>query len=494
MDGIIRILRRFVGTTIFVSFFLLIVNFVLLGTLVFKEINHRPSPGSVLEQVARGLNKADGEDEMGSKDKVGEEGAAGDQGTSGEADGAVGLGGSFFLSNSAAGLLDDHQAWAMLLEPGGTVEWSYHLPQDIPRTYSLIEVAKFSRYYLMEYPVYIWEHKEGLLVVGYPKSSYVKYQFDFLPDWIRSLPLRLLLLLICNVALALLISIIIGTRLIKGIRPLVDGIHSLAREKPVQMDAKGIFSDLAQSVNSTSNILQEKTAALKARDEARSNWIAGISHDIRTPLSMILGYASELEESAALPDEQRQHAAIVRRQGEKLRSLVSDLNLVSMLEYEMQPLHLKKIRLSVLARQVATEFLNDGLDERFEISLELVDEDLHIQGDERLLLRAITNLVHNSVRHNPEGCGIVLETFRTADRSGYGFIVADNGQGIPKEQLPEVTKLPYSAGRKRPVHQGHGLGLPMVARIAEAHQGQLTLDSDQGEGLRATMMFPAPGA
>lgn len=95
---------------------------------------------------------------------------------------------------------------------------------------------------------------------------------------------------------------------------------------------------------------------MKARDEARSNWISGISHDIRTPLSMILGYASEMEDNSDLPKEQRHQSGIIRRQGEKLRSLVSDLNLVSMLEYEMQPLHLKDIRLSVLARQVVADF------------------------------------------------------------------------------------------------------------------------------------------
>lgn len=162
--------------------------------------------------------------------------------------------------------------------------------------------------------------------------------------------------MICNVALALLISLLIGTRVIRSIRPLIDGIHALAKGESVQVETKGIFNDLSESINSTSHMLQEKNDALKARDEARSNWISGISHDIRTPLSMILGYASELEEQADLTTEQKQQASIIRRQGERLRSLVSDLNLVSMLEYEMQPLQMRSIRLPVLARQVVSDF------------------------------------------------------------------------------------------------------------------------------------------
>lgn len=458
MRGIIRILRGFVATTIFISIFLLLFNFVVLGMLVFKEINQRPSPEVVLKQVAQGLNSQNE---------------------------------SYDLDEQVTELLQHNEAWAMLLGEDGQVQWDYRLPNDVPRTYNLVDVALFSRYYLVEYPVYIWEHEDGLVVVGYPKKSHWKYQFDVLSDWMSSLPLRLVMLLLLNAAVALLISVVIGMRLMRGIRPLVDGVHSIAREEPVRLNSKEIFGDLARSINSASAILQKKTAALKARDEARSNWIAGISHDIRTPLSMVLGYASEMEDNLDLPEEQRHQAGIIRRQGEKLRSLVSDLNLVSMLEYEMQPLQLKHIRLAVLARQVATEFLNNGLDDRYVIELKMTDEAVQIKGDEKLLLRAISNLVENSMRHNPQGCEITLETSLSEDRSQYRFIVRDNGRGIPQEQLAEITELPYSSRRRRSVQQGHGLGLPMVARIAQAHQGRLKLVSsaDQG-GLEAVMEFP----
>lgn len=125
---------------------------------------------------------------------------------------------------------------------------------------------------------------------------------------------------------------------------------------------------------------------------------------------MILGYASEMEENHDLPEEQRNQAAIIRRQGERLRSLIRDLNLVSMLEYEMQPLHMKRLRLSVLIRQVVADFLNSGLDKKYTIELNLTYEEIRIQGDEKLLLRAIHNLIQNSIRHNPQGCNIFLET------------------------------------------------------------------------------------
>lgn len=168
--------------------------------------------------------------------------------------------------------------------------------------------------------------------------------------------------------------------------------------------------------------------------------------------------------------------------------------MVSMLEYEMQPIRREPVRLSAIARQAAADMLNGGLDERYKIVLRLADEETQIDGDKRLLLRAIANLMQNSVHHNPEGCRIAIETFLSEDRTLCRLVVRDDGRGIPREQLAELTELPYSSKRKQPPRHGHGLGLPMVARIAKAHHGRLLLDSPDGGGLTAAMEFPAEGA
>lgn len=458
MNGAIHILRRFVISTILISVFLLILNYVVLGTWFFNGMNVGKTPEDVVRGASEGLH---------------------------------GSSGSYALAERAEKLLVQHNAWAMLIDKQGQVAWGFKLPDELPRAYSLTDVAKLSRHYVMDYPVFIWEHPDGLVVVGYPKDSVAKYQFSFPLDWISSVPLRLVGMIFGNIALALLLSLVIGTLLIKSITPLIDGIHGLAHEQPAHVEPKGLLRSLAKSINHTSALLQEKNAKLKARDEARFNWIAGISHDIRTPLSMVLGYASQLEESETLPDEQRKKAAIIRRQGEKLRSLVSDLHLVSMLEYEMQPVSWKAVRLPVLARQAVSDFLNNhDVGERFSLQLAVEDENIKVNGDERLLQRAIANLLQNSMLHNREGCQILLQIMRSPDKKTCRFTVTDNGKGIPQSELADLLELPYSTKRKSPVQNGHGLGLPMVARIAKAHQGRLILTSDTGKGLLAEIELP----
>lgn len=458
MEGTVKILKRFIGATMMISALLLILNFLFLSVWVLKGMNNQQSHGKVVQTVAAGLHPTDD---------------------------------TYTLEDPSVQLLEEHSAWAMLIDQGGRVAWERKVPEELPKSYSLTDIAKFSRNYLKDYPVFVWEHHDGLVVVGYPKDSLAKYQYILPTHWVSSVPLKLVSLIIGNIGLALLLSLLIGTRLIRSIRPLTEAIQSLAEDKGSIVTPKGILAPLAQSVNRASALLQEKNERLKSRDEARSNWIAGISHDIRTPLSMVLGYASELEESENISVEQRRQAGMIRQQAEKLRSLVRDLNLVSMLEYEMQPLNKKPLRLSVLARQIASQFLNGGLGDQYILEVEIFEEGHQVSGDERLLTRAITNLVENSIRHNPHGCHIRLETSYNQGKGTCHLIVTDNGMGITQGEIPDLLELPYTSQRKHPRKNGHGLGLPMVARIAKAHGGHLMLSSDVGKGVRAEIVLPA---
>ncbi|MFS8651154.1 MAG: HAMP domain-containing sensor histidine kinase [Caldibacillus sp.] len=457
MQGSIRILGRFIGATVLISVFLLIFNFVLLAVLIFNGMNEGGYPGAVVQQVAEGLQRR---------------------------------GEQFSLVDDAKATLVKNQAWALLIDEDGTVLWAYQAPDELPNHFSLVDVAKFTRWYLQDYPVFTHEHEDGLVVIGYPENRFAKYHFHFPPQWVGALPMRVLSLLVVNMGLALILSLLIGYRLVRSIRPLMEGIQALGEDREVLVEPKGILADLAKSINRVSQLLQQKNQRLKERDEARSNWIAGISHDIRTPLSMILGYSSAWEENRELPLELRKEAGIVRRQAEKLRGLVNDLNLVSMLEYEMQPLQRRPLRLAALLRQVATDFLNNGLPERFKLQIEKVDERAIVAGDERLLKRAITNLIQNSIDHNPAGCTISLQITVQEDAGVCRLMVTDNGKGIPRDMIKDLMELPYSRKRKRPRANGHGFGLPMVARIASAHQGQFRLKSDVGEGVQAEIVLP----
>ena len=246
-------------------------------------------------------------------------------------------------------VLDEDQLWAMLIGQDGEILWGYDLPEDLPERYSLTDVASFSRWYLRDYPVQVWVREDGLLVVGEPKGSTWKYAFsmdreilDLVPYWAG---------MVFFLALACVV-----------------GVSYLLLRLWFRSD-------------------QNK------RDQARSDWINGISHDIRTPLSVVMGYASQMESDGSLGEHQREQAGIIRLQSQEIRDLVNDLNLTMRLDYEMQPLRKAPLSPAALIRQTAADFLNGGLDEKYsiEVQIDRSAQSLTLEADQFLLLRALAN-------------------------------------------------------------------------------------------------------
>ena len=205
----------------------------------------------------------------------------------------------------------------------------------------------------------------------------------------------------------------------------------------------------------------------------------------------MLGFAGQLEDDRTLPASAREQAACIRKQGERLRSLISDLNLTSRLEYSMQPLRMKKVYLVELARQVVCEFLNGGLEERYGIAFcaDQESESLPILGDEALLKRALGNLIQNSIVHNPQGCQMSVSIL--CGEAGITVEVADDGAGVSAEKLKELTadhRRLESTDEK--LNLRHGLGVLLVRQIVEAHKGTMIMESEPQKGFRTVLTFP----
>lgn len=298
--------------------------------------------------------------------------------------------------------------WSMLLDEEGNVVWDWRLPAEIPRSYGLADVAKFSRWYLMDYPVRVWEMDGMLLVSGYGKDHAVKINLMY-PLWqIQSFPRYLSIAVGMNVVLFLVLALWFAYRFYRSLRPVCAGIDALAEKTPVLLPEKGMTGELANRLNQTSRILERQDRKLRQRDDARTSWIAGVSHDIRTPLALIMGYSEALAENPKLGEEAHCQAEAVRQQSLLIRQLIEDLNLTSKLEYHAQPLRMTEYCPAVLLRETAAEYYNEGLDERYEITAEADPrtERIRQQGDILLLKRALRNVIGNSIRHNPKGCRI----------------------------------------------------------------------------------------
>ena len=374
--------------------------------------------------------------------------------------------------------------WAMVLDDVGNIRWSYGLPQELNHAYTPGDIAKFARWYLADYPVFCWTEPYGLFVIGLPKGSLWKYSIYSSPDFalsmVRVLPAAALGLLMLGLALCFWLS----WRGAKRLETVANGLDALAQGQTVQLPTDGFAGKLAEKLNQTGAQLQAKNEMLSRRDNARTQWIAGVSHDVRTPLALILGWAEQLEQDALLPDSSRQKATGIRTQCEKLRTLIDDLNLTSKLEYGAQPLRRKDLRAGPLFRQLVAQFCESPLAERCGITLEQEEpaEQTVLSVDEALMARLLENLMNNSVRHNSKPVNITVHTRRAGER--FCLTVADDGIGYPPAVLAALNAAEPAENAP------HILGLYVVRQIAAAHGGRAVFGQNTPHGAKAVVYLP----
>lgn len=401
--------------------------------------------------------------------------------------------GAFGLPEEGKELLEQRQAWAVLVddETGDVVWHSDHLPEEIPLHYSIADISQGTRGYIQGYPTTTAAKGADLVIIGYPRDMYWKHMWN---TWdyqlIANTPKMLVIILLVNLLFVTLIYIIATSGVVRFVKPIVSGIDALPDGVDVYIPEKGLFSELAGAINRVSEKLRRQERALQKKESARANWISGVSHDIRTPLSMVMGYAGQLEEDASLSEENRNKARIIRLQSVRMKNLVNDLNLSSKLEYNMQPMKREQVNLVSIVRQAAADFMNLDPEEKYPVSLDSEDAGAvcMIWGDRSLLLRAVHNILTNAQVHNPDGCHISVCVSR--EDTGAHVRIADDGVGVTEEQLERLKNTPhYSMSDGSTKEPRHGLGLLIVRQIAAAHGGTVSFGNGKNGGFTVDLYF-----
>lgn len=460
MKSIPKLIKRFVGILMLGSFLILITNFIILAVIAATQAPNG-YPWKTAEQAAESIK----ESEQG-----------------------------YMMPDKMIEELNAQNVWAVYIDnaTGECVWHSENLPDTVPLEYTVSDIANLTRGYIDGYPTFTGESENGLMILGYPKDSYWKHMW---PSWdykfIANLPKTVLIVLALNILIIFLIYIAANAKLLKSVKPITDGIQALPTGQPVALKEKGILSEISANINRTSEVLQSQNYQIKKKETARANWIAGVSHDIRTPLSMVMGYASQLESNKQLPEEERQRAAVIVKQSQRMKNLINDLNLASKLEYNMQPTHIEQVNVISAVRQVVVDFINLDIGGKYPIEW-LTDSDLNtliINADKDLIKRAVSNLIQNSINHNADGCTIYVAV-KECNRSCI-IVVSDNGVGATDEQIDKLNNSPhYMVCDENISEQRHGLGLLIVKQIAAAHKGTVEIRHSKYGGLEVEICLP----
>jgi signal transduction histidine kinase/CheY-like chemotaxis protein len=244
----------------------------------------------------------------------------------------------------------------------------------------------------------------------------------------------------------------------------------------------------------------ERTADLKAANEElaqaarlKDEFLASMSHELRTPLSAVLGLSEVIRGEIYGPVNEKQRKALsdIEDSGRHLLSLINDILDLSKIGAGKLELQLDRVAVAPVCQASLQMIEDEARRKDIEVSSKLDTAVTMLQADERRLKQILVNLLSNAVKFTPDGGAVGLEVTGAAERDEVDFIVWDTGIGISPEGLNHLFQpfMQLNAGLARQ-YPGTGLGLALVHRMVELHQGRIVVESEQGRGSRFTVSLP----
>ncbi|MEO8486977.1 MAG: phosphate regulon sensor histidine kinase PhoR [Betaproteobacteria bacterium] len=245
-------------------------------------------------------------------------------------------------------------------------------------------------------------------------------------------------------------------------------------------------------------LLSHDVTQIEAVARMRRDFIANVSHELKTPLTVIAGFVETMQDLELDLHQRGRYLALMQEQARNMQRLVGDLLTLSTLEGERRPVSEERFAILSLLLEVSSD-AKALSGHRHVVELD-VGEAASVTGNRDELASAFGNLVSNAIRYTPEGGRIALAWQVEPDGAGV-FSVADSGIGIAKEHLPRLTERFYRVDRARSrATGGTGLGLAIVKHVLIRHQAELDIRSEPGAGstffvrLPARRVFPARAA
>lgn len=236
-------------------------------------------------------------------------------------------------------------------------------------------------------------------------------------------------------------------------------------------------------------VLQDITEMLRL-EQVRSDFVANASHELKTPISAIRGFAETIIDDPKMPDEVlKRFMERIRSQSARLDTIVQDLIHLSRFDTHARKMSVSRIDLSFLLRQVFNSKKDDAADAGVLFSLDASGDEIEVEGELEALDQMVTNLVDNAIKYT-EADGKVVLRLRVLGRMAV-IEVEDSGIGIPEVEQQRIFERFYRVDRARSREQGGtGLGLAIVKHVAQSHKGSVMVASEPNKGSLFTVRLP----
>lgn len=396
------------------------------------------------------------------------------------------------LKQEGIDLLRENGLWFQLLDEGGRPVLAFGSGDGMKPSYSASALLE----------IYTGKDKGGAVFAGTTGALEAErtYLIGF-PLRIAKVPMYLNgdhfssgRPIVAGVLLAGLLAIVLagyayGWYLSRQMRRVTKSVAEIASRAYLPMEETGAWGGVYGSLNRLDGEIRAGDVMRESAERLRREWIENITHDLKTPLSPIMGYAELLADSGRglNADDRVRYGAAILKSADRVERLIGDMKLIYQMDSGIVPVSLEKADVARLVREVVIDLLNDPEYQGREIDCACETGEIYAPMDASLFRRAVGNLVTNALAHNPKETRVWVSV---AMEDGVVVCVRDDGRGLtPEEQKSLFERYARGTGfGAKP--EGSGLGMAIVRQIVGLHGGRIDVRSAPGAGTSVTLTLP----
>ncbi|EEL12742.1 hypothetical protein bcere0015_9860 [Bacillus cereus BDRD-Cer4] len=414
---------------------------------------------------------------------------------------------SFTLTDQEKQLLSKEKAALQIFNQNGEEVFAY--PAGKKKTFSAIQIALNEKE--------PWNHKENtssfydansgnLLVVTAKNEHY--YPDDEIEDvFTKKFLIGCGLILLIVFVYLVILSIWYGNKFGKPLLHAMRWLKNIAggkyeepiskKGKPVRFRRSGkekwsfrLFRDVTSSLEHLSITLKKNDAMRQVLQQTREEWITGLTHDLKTPLSSIYGYALLLESNQYNWTDRdiQQFGSVMKEKSQYMTTLIDDLSLTYQLKNNSLPAQHVNVEINQFVQKVLLQFINNPTLQNQNIEFVPSSNKIQYFIEEKWFQRIIENLLVNAVKHNNETTTVIVKLSQNAN--SFTLSISDDGKGMDEKTKELLFERYYRGTNTEESNIGTGLGLAITKQLVHAHNGTISVDSALGKGTTIILVFP----
>lgn len=273
---------------------------------------------------------------------------------------------------------------------------------------------------------------------------------------------------------------------ISFIRDVLEDIKTGNLNRRVLVQEKDITKQICYDINQIAIDSQSQLIRQKQSEQAYKRLMTSLSHDVKTPLSSLVGYLEAVESGLVSGEEKDEYIYVAFEKSQHLKHFVENLFEWVKLDSGEQVFHFEILDLNELSRNLIADWISVLENNCFEYEIDIPEEEYLIRIDVNAYTRILNNIFQNIILHS-NGDKMMLRVLE--DQQHIKIIISDNGKGITSENLPHIFERLYQCDKSRSA-KGNGLGLAITKELVNAHKGTITANSTPNKGTEFIISFP----